>query len=213
MRILCLTCLLLTCLTATAQARPVHRPKHRVAVDREVPCQGVPVQTITVVNQAGARPDALTRVERAATDQSLQLRAAWATPCVRFGPGGWKLTLQRGTPVHNDDGSTTYSLEGQHCPGDVGCAAGAPYAMVYTGGLTYDAWARGFTHEVVEMLVDPTGSRYWRLGKLEVCDPVENLTYTLDGVAVSDFTLPTYFGGGPGPWDQMRQLTGSISLG
>ena len=50
---------------------------------------GGPTQAITVVNQAKIRTRVLARVERAVAAQSLQVRAAWGTPCVQFAPGGW----------------------------------------------------------------------------------------------------------------------------
>ena len=74
---------------------------------------GSPSQTITVVNQANVRPATLTRVERAVSAQSLQVHAAWGTPCARFAPGGWKLYLKIGGPEprgeHDYDGRRTRS--------------------------------------------------------------------------------------------------------
>jgi hypothetical protein len=164
---------------------------------------GLPVQTITVVNQANVRPRALEKVELAVTDQSMQLRAAWGTPCVQFAPGGWAFTLTPGAPTVNPDGSVSTTIGGHHYY--VGTVVSA---AIQTGGTTYQTWARAFTHEVDEALVDPTDAVRWRFGLLEVCDPVEDWTYTLDGVQVSDFVLPSYFSGGPGPWDQAGALSG-----
>jgi hypothetical protein len=166
---------------------------------------GVPVQTITVVNQANVHPVALAKVERAVVDQSLQLRAAWGTPCVTFGPAGWVVTLQAGTPIQNAGGSTSLPLAGHHD------YTGVPSAVVTTGRNPMSVWSRAFTHEIVEMLVDPTDTMRWKLGLLEVCDPVENWTYPLDGVQVSDFVLPAYFTSGPGPWDEAGMLAGPFS--
>lgn len=49
------------------------------------------------------------------------------------------------------------------------------------------------------MLVDPTTSVCYEYEEeaaaLEVADPVEQNAYRLDGVWVSDFTLPSYFAG------------------
>ena len=173
---------------------------HAGAVVERCPT-GVPTQTLTVVNRANVRPRALLAVERATVDQSLQLRAAWGTPCVRFGLGGWPITLTTGTPVHNQDGSVSDPITGEHP-----YVNGRPTAWITTGGATYAVWTRAFTHEVAEMLVDPALTTRWRLGLTEVCDPVENVTYSLDGVRVSDFVFPSYFSGGVGPWDQTRTL-------
>lgn len=80
---------------------------------------------------------------------------------------------------------------------------------VQTATLTYQIWARAFTHEMDEALVDPTDSVSWAHGLVEICDPVEDVTYPLDGVQVSDFAYPSYFNGGPGPYDQLSTLTTS----
>jgi hypothetical protein len=171
---------------------------------------GVPVQTISVVNRASVRPVALARVETATTKQSLQLRAAWGTPCAQFArPGGWVVTLTAGASTVNPDGSVSYNISSHH-----DYNAGVVSITVQTAGTTYETWARAFTHEIDETLVDPNVATYWQFGLLEVCDPVEEWTYQLDGVPVSDFALPSYFNGGAGPWDEMGGLSGpSTALG
>lgn len=164
---------------------------------------GTPIQEISVINNAYVRPQALLKVEDAMVAQSLQLRAAWGTPCVQFAPNGWAFTLQVGQITTNDDGSTSYSLAGNHFYN-----SGIVSASISTGGLPYTAWARAFSHEVLEALVDPGLITRWRFGLTEVCDPVENLTYQLGGIPVSDFVLPSYFNDTPGPWDQANLLAG-----
>ena len=37
---------------------------------------------------------------------------------------------------------------------------GQPYTMVDTGAATHAAWSYAFSHEIVEMLVDPTDADY-----------------------------------------------------
>ena len=141
---------------------------------------GVPVQTVTVVNQANASRWALAKVENTIVGQSLQLRAAWGTPCVQFGSGGWPLYLTV------NDGSEHY--------------ANPVSAYVATGGLSYLNWSSTFSHEVIEMIVDPsTQTSYTHDGQgsnLEVADPVQTRAYRLDGVYVSDFVLPAWYAGG-----------------
>jgi hypothetical protein len=180
-----------------------------------------PVQRITVVNQAKVRARALTKVERAVAAQSAQVRGAWDTPCVSFAPGGWKLYLKIG-------GAEPH---GEHD------FYGRPYALVWTSGATVEGWSRDFSHEVIEMLEDPTlGVRYEHDGSTwqrEIADPVEGLGYRLDGVYVSDFVTPAWYAGAStganvvcqgascadaspliapaadaGPYDQMRALAG-----
>jgi hypothetical protein len=86
---------------------------------------------------------------------------------------------------------------------------GVPFAVV----LAADDWSLAVSHEFVEMLVDPSGTKTVPGRKmqvvngvaqdvegtvdyvLEVCDPVEDQSYayTIDGVLVSDFYTPRYF--------------------
>ena len=180
---------------------------------------GVPAQTITVINQARVRTRALTQVQRAVSAQSLQVHAAWGTPCVRFAAGGWKLYLKgSGAEPHGE-----HDFFGQ------------PYALVWTAGGTAQGWSRVFSHEVIELIEDPTlDVRYMRDGSTwqrEIADPVDGLGYQLDGVYVSDFVTPEWYAGAStggdvacqgascaddspliapavnaGPWDQMRAL-------
>jgi hypothetical protein len=143
---------------------------------------GVPVQAITVVNQAHASPFALAKVERAVTAQSMQLRAAWGTPCVQFGPGGWPLYLQIG----GTEWGVHYSQPTR--------------AIIYTDGLTYRAWSTAFSHEVLEMIEDPSTTNWYTANgangaAVEVADPVGQRAYRLAGVWVSDFAFPSYFAG------------------
>jgi hypothetical protein len=54
------------------------------------------------------------------------------------------------------------------------------------------------SHEVCETLADPNGARaaQWTDGKFwayEVCDAVENTSYLIDGIPVSNFCLPPFF--------------------
>jgi hypothetical protein len=203
-----------TALVALAGAAPAEAAQPRPACPT-----GVPTQTITVINQARVRPSALAKVRRAVSAQSMQVRAAWGTPCVRFAAGGWKLYLKGG-------GAEPH---GEHD------FYGRPYALVWTSGATAEGWSRGFSHEVIEMLEDPTlDVRYMRDGSTwqrEIADPVENLGYRVDGVFVSDFVTPDWYAGAStgadvacqgtrcaddspliasaanvGPWDQMRVL-------
>jgi hypothetical protein len=206
---------------ATASAR-THAPSRSRRVHREfasATCPpGAPTQTITVVDQARVKPAVIARVTRAITAQSMQLRAAWGTPCVTFGPGGWRLYLKVGAQPHG-----------------VHLWYGRPYALVWTGSGTVEAWSRDFSHEVLEMLVDPDTDRsvyHDGVGQIvEVADPVEWQGYRLDDVFVSDFVLPAWFAGattgeptcvgtscsfpGPalasadsaGPYDEMHVLT------
>lgn len=198
--------------SAQARTRNVH-------VARATCPAGVPVQRITVVNQTKVRPAVLSVIENAVVAQSLQVRAAWRTPCVVFGPGGWKLYLKTGA---------SGEPWGEHFSN-----RGLPYALVWTGALPWRGWSTVFSHEVVETVVDPVNAHYIRdlvSNQLEVADPVEHQAYLLRGVYVSDFVLPAWYAGAqtgdcyasagtitcpgpmisapdnPGPYDQARVL-------
>jgi hypothetical protein len=201
-------------LVALAGAAPAGATPARSACPTDVP-----TQTISVINQARVRARALAKVERAVSAQSMQLRAAWGTPCVQFAAGGWKLYVKGG-------GGEPHGEHYYH---------GQPYALVWTSDATAEGWSRDLSHEVIEMLEDPSRDvRYLHDGSTwqrEIADPVEGLGYRLDGVYVSDFVTPRWYAGGStgadvacqgtscaddspliapavnaGPWDQMHAL-------
>lgn len=203
-----------TVLVALASAAPA------AAAPAPSPCPvDAPAQTITVINQARVPARALAKVERAVSAQSMQVRAAWGTPCVRFAAGGWKLYLKGGGGEPHGE----HDFYGQ------------PYALVWTSGSTAEAWSRDLSHEVIEMIEDPNlDVRYLHSGSTwqrEIADPVNGLGYRLDGVYVSDFVTPEWYAGAStggdvacqgtscaddspliapavnaGPWDQMHTL-------
>jgi hypothetical protein len=181
---------------------------------------GVPVQTLTVVNEANVSASALAKVKNAVTVQSLQLRAAWGTPCVQFSSSGWRVYLQTGYEPEST-GSYTMQIGGDHFGAGVHGPywEGSPYALVLTGAASYESWSYAFSHEILEALVDPGDNTYWTWPGdgvrqlLEVCDPVENYTYTLDSVTVEDFTLPAAWSGSSGPYDEAGRLTAPLGTG
>jgi hypothetical protein len=74
-----------------------------------------------------------------------------------------------------------------------------PYSVVQFD----EDWPITASHELLEMLGDPFGSRFIAAGSLireqgrvqyllELCDPCEMFVYSVDGVRVSDFLLPHY---------------------
>jgi hypothetical protein len=78
---------------------------------------------------------------------------------------------------------------------------GQPLALIgYRRG-----WSLLASHELLELLCDPWGNRRLpgrslRRGQgqveylVEVCDPCQHETYTINGVVVSDFVTPEYYG-------------------
>jgi hypothetical protein len=66
------------------------------------------------------------------------------------------------------------------------------------------------SHEAIETIGDPGANRWADLASgtqdcaLELCDPVQNQVYEVDGIAVSDFVLQSFFDpGASGPFDRL----------
>lgn len=78
------------------------------------------------------------------------------------------------------------------------------------------------THELAEMLVDAPINRYASAGDgetmfaYEVCDPVEDQSFLINGLQMSNFVLPSYFEPDPlgqtQKFDQMGSLTKPFTL-
>ncbi len=74
------------------------------------------------------------------------------------------------------------------------------------------------SHETTEATCDPMACDAVQVGRLflakEVADRVENSdpNYKIDGIAVENFSLPSAFYGGPGPWDFRRICQSNIVL-
>ncbi len=101
-------------------------------------------------------------------------------------------------------------------------ADGRPYAEV---ALRAD-WPLVASHELKEMLVDPFGRRMQPGPSIdpaaggrtvqylvEAVDPCEGDRYAIDGIDVSSFVTPAYFGLGPGPpYDILGHVTEPLGL-
>jgi hypothetical protein len=83
---------------------------------------------------------------------------------------------------------------------------GIPYGVVYheLSDKLGEEWTVTFSHEALELLADPEANllvqgrnprhpRRQAYYYYEVCDPVQNESYALDSVRVSNFVLPLYF--------------------
>lgn len=149
-------------------------------------------QDIQVVNSAGL-PDALvTQMEQAVQQQvnGPVDQAYPSAPQIDF------VTQPTGDFLHP---SWTVNLvpaaqwTASTCPSLVAVNSGChweefpPVANVEVGGggdMDLATTERTFSHEVIEMTVDPDGSAP------EICDPVQGQSSVLDGVTVSDFVEP-----------------------
>lgn len=99
--------------------------------------------------------------------------------------------------------------------------AGLPLGKVFAGtDRQYDQKVSvTLSHELLEMLSDPWISLTaqaddGRFYAWENCDAVEadGLGYDIDGVTVSDFVTPAWFGHGAGPVDHQGHLTRPLQL-
>ncbi len=79
---------------------------------------------------------------------------------------------------------------------------GHPFSEVRADG----GWTLAASHALLEMLADPSGTRFKEGPAIEpgaaprrvrylveICDPCERHDYTIDGVLVSDFVTPDYY--------------------
>lgn len=104
---------------------------------------------------------------------------------------------------------------------------GRPYGKVFarTGAAYNESWQLTFTHELFEMLVDPWINRFsiWnhRTWLVEVGDPCESgfYAYAINGVVISDFITPSWYGAGFGsgkskaPLDFTKKLKRAGQIG
>ena len=124
-------------------------------------------------------------------------------------PDDWTLTLFA-QPSDGDD-------LGHH----VVTACGMP-SMVCFPAYCADQdvpWTTACFHEIVETLVDPK-LRSWkqlpapdsRILACEPCDPVQRVSFTVDGVELCDFVTPAYYTGAPAPLDVAGAITAMAQI-
>lgn len=122
------------------------------------------------------------------------LAPVWGTPAELvkssgFQQGAWAIVFL--------DSEDDASLEGYH---DL-TPEGLPMSKVFVKNTLKqkDQVSVVASHELAEMLVDPaanlysTGPKANRLYDYEVADPVEELFFKIDGIAVTNFVYPAYF--------------------
>jgi len=161
--------------------RPSHPPVPRIAVFDK-----------TKNTSIGLDLDALIAAMQKFVDD--HLAPVWGTPArlVRsadFLPRHWAIVFL--------DAYRDASLEGFH---DL-TPDGLPLAKVYVENVRKlkDQVSVAASHELAEMLVDPaanlysTGPKPNRLYDYEVADPVEDLFFKIDGIAITNFVYPAYF--------------------
>jgi len=123
---------------------------------------------------------------------------------------GWraKLVFQPGQPLPK--GAMRLTIKSKDSDSDLGYhfIQGVPRTEVFTRdaqGKQYDEYYSTLSHEVLEMIADPginlyASGFYTKNGRhhrawipYEVCDPVEENLYEIDGFKMSDFVLPEWY--------------------
>jgi hypothetical protein len=192
-----------------------------------------PVQPLSVINRTHVPTTTVERLEAALTVQvNAQLDSFWyGRPHIEFvapgTPGAWTITLVTGRNMVRNGycGYHDPVVEGSRIRalGDVGgprvVPGVTPFAVVglsrqcdsgFAGTILPDAkrgWSIVFSHEVMEMMVDPWPGSFLINGQWpEVGDPVNGIGYQLLGVRVSDFVTPSYFWQGRGRYDKLGFL-------
>ena len=168
---------------------PRHKPGRASSGHNHVP-------TIACFNRAktplGADFHALIEAMQRFVDE--HLAPVWGTPAklvksTGFIKGAWAITF-----LENADDANT---EGYH---DV-TPEGLPMAKVFvrTTIKLKEIVSVAASHELAEMLVDPgtnlysAGPKKSRLYDYEAADPVEELSFDVNGIAMSNFVHPEYF--------------------
>ena len=164
---------------------------------------------LTLINQTSVSSADVEAYLKAQQDQiDKDFSPKWGgSAVIDQNPGGW--------PVYLQDVSDVPDALGYH---DVD--ASGPYAKVFvqTAADNGTAWQVVASHEVLETLADsnanttdvgPDGCDWYQ----EVGDPVEDKTYQLQGVPLSDFALPSWFTvGGVGPFDFLGILSAPFTV-
>ncbi|MET8630563.1 hypothetical protein ABZW30_43860 [Kitasatospora sp. NPDC004669] len=173
---------------------------------------------VELVDETGTiNQSELTKVAAALQKQAQHdLASAWGVAAqVTAGtgngqPGVWPIFIREKSPaglgVHLDD------------------KTGQPFAVIEPG----TDWSVTASHELLEMLVDPLGSRMVTGPSIdpaangrpvhylvEVGDPVETREYEIDGVKVSDFVLPAFYQRQAPPnggYDERQQLNQPLEI-
>jgi hypothetical protein len=133
--------------------------------------------------------------------------------CPDWGLASWTCTTdsaQPGPRVTLFDDSDQAGALGYHALDP----QGNPYGKVFALDQSLDGISVTTSHEVLELVGDQSAAGF-ELGAdgkaraREACDACEDITYSIDAVAVSDFVTPAWFlDGSAGPWTHCNALPG-----
>jgi hypothetical protein len=141
-----------------------------------------------------------------------QLHRLWHTPLISFDAPSTQAAL--GDRWQVDVLPTTTVMYGYfnvangfHMPG--------PPVNIEIAGLTKNMpMSLILSHEIIEALVDPAGTRTTQGVLTEVCDPVQQPGYRINGITVANFVTPRWFikSAVAGRFDYDRLLTKPQSI-
>ena len=69
-----------------------------------------------------------------------------------------------------------------------------------------DPISRFISHEVFEILVNPMTNKYIADFEVEVCDPVNNNSFPVNGIEIADWVTPSWFNFGRPPYNHLKTL-------
>ncbi len=158
-----------------------------------------PTSTFSVVNGVGIPAPKLAAIEHAVAAQANgAFRQSWHTPRISFSAAGIPVLIEPVAEMQKTCGAKAAS-----CHAKTTGATPTPYILL----STLDGLSVNLSHEVLETLADPLGTSRINGRLIEVCDPVETHTYTLDHVSLSDYvTHAFYLPGTTGRTDFMRVM-------
>ena len=124
----------------------------------------------------------------------------------------WRIYLEKAPLLPKD-----WSCRGRHDYDDRGQRIPTGYVFVDRLKALGEDWSTVAAHEAIEMLSDPylnlwclNGDEFW---SREICDPVQGLTYEVQGHQMPNFVLPDFYvPDSKGPWDFMGKLTEPFSI-
>ena len=195
------------------------------------------MRTITIVNQSTVVSAADFQAAVAALQKQLDEHVAPA-----WGGLTAQLVAVQGQPgaPQAPSGETIYVLDNSDQQGALGyheltnLDSPVGYAFAKTCLDDNTTWQSCLSHELIEQLIDPFVDAAVIVDAFpltvrgqvrnvpaavsyEACDPVENDSYDIDGVPVSNFVLPAWFQsvdtpGVHGPYDYLGKLTSPLSM-
>ena len=138
----------------------------------------------------------------------------WGITCyVEFFPSGKKVSSKLWQLVIADTSDTAGALGYHEEQNDLPIG----FVFVKTDIEAGIAWTTTLSHEALELLADPyIGSwaqmspGYWTAW--EVADAVENNSYDINGIAMSDFLLPAWFGAGGSKFSYLGSVSAPFTL-